>query len=537
MRHNSKARSLPILFILISALLLTACSDVSETTSAGSNPSTAANGGSSSVVESSGGASAKENLTLVMSSDPGTIDPYAAMGANLKLVVQAVESLVEYNEQGEIIPLLAESWEYDEGNTGLTIHLRQGVTFSNGAPFTSADVLYSFSVAEQNPTYKGSMALLDWEGITAVDEYTVHVPTITSCGTIINYMTNLFVVNETEYSKGDNALDVIGTGAFIVARYVAGDSVTYSANENYWGGAPAIKTLVIRFIAESSVRMVELENRTVDIILDPAEKDIQRVKDGESEGLSYYVAANATKLQFFGINCANISDINVRRAICYAIDSSAVYDGAYSSIGNIGSGILPGGWWYSSTSALPNEYDPEKARNLLAEAGYGDGDLSLMLVYDSSANNRSLAAEIVGNQLNAVGIQVDLRGAETASATEILTKSNDYDLYLGNYGNLYEPGSCITQRFSSKNNDVGGSGYFRIAGLSEFAGMDDLIAVAAAESDESKRAEIYQKIQDMVNDAAISVSFIDQYDQCLMVDNLQGFSFQPNPRVKECYFD
>ena len=129
---------------LAAAMLLAGCGGSGGQTSPASEQNNAG--------QENAAGSTKDTLVYAMSSDPGTVDPYANMALNLRLSTQVVESLVMYDANGDISPQLAESWEYDEDGKGLTVHLRQNVTFSNGDPLTAEDVVYSCEQAMGNPT-------------------------------------------------------------------------------------------------------------------------------------------------------------------------------------------------------------------------------------------------------------------------------------------------------------------------------------------------------------------------------------------------
>lgn len=513
---------------LAAAMLLAGCGGSGGQTSPASEQN---NAGQENVAGST-----KDTLVYAMSSDPGTVDPYANMALNLRLSTQVVESLVMYDANGDISPQLAESWEYDEDGKGLTVHLRQNVTFSNGDPLTAEDVVYSCEQAMGNPTYVGALGAFDLASVKAVDDNTVYFPLTGVVGTAHYVLSNVFVVNKNTYEE-NHAVDIIGTGPFIVERYTAGDAITFKANENYWGGAPAIKHLTMRFITEASVRMTELENGTVDMIDSPTAEDINRVIAGESKGISYQESVRAPKVQFVGINTASVPDIKVRQALLYAIDQEAIFKGAYSSLGELGSGILPGGWWYSSETQGNLPYDPEKAKELLAEAGYNESNpLSVRIAYASNLTERAAAAEIIYNELTSVGVNVTLAGSEQAIVTDQLNNTNDYEMFLTNYGNLFEPGSCLKQKLDSTANVIGGSGYFRYGGTEFGDKIDAELAEALATADDAERAKIYQQIQNDIADYAISKSFVDQKDYGLMTESLQGVWWQPNPCFKEAAF-
>ena len=145
--------------------------------------------------------SSKDTLVFAMNSDPGTMNPWSGpMGPQLVLSCQSLEALTTYDESGELIPWLAESWEYDDDKMGCTFHLRQDVTFSNGNPFNADAVIYTMQTASaESASAKGYLANVDVANVKKVDEFTVHIPTLIEFGTLPYTMSNIFIVDPAVY--------------------------------------------------------------------------------------------------------------------------------------------------------------------------------------------------------------------------------------------------------------------------------------------------------------------------------------------------
>lgn len=484
----------------------------------------------------------KDTIVIGNNFDPGTMDPYGgSFGPQLLYTTQSMESLFLYDTSGNVIPWLAESYEYDEGQMGLTLHLRQGVTFQDGSPMTADDVVYSFQCAAAAPGPAAFMSVIDWDGVEAVDENTVHVPLKWPSGTMADTLTNLFVVSKDLYEAEKAAgSGITGTGPWKVNKWQAGVSCTFDAYEGYWGGAPVIKHLEIRIITESSVRMIELENGNIDIYKGAAALDIQRVAGGESAGLALWRAGQAQACHFFGFNCSHapFDNAKVREAFCYAIDTQTLALAVFENIGEEAKSFLPSGVWYSPTLSEEqlHTYNPEKAKSLLAEAGYANG-ITVNLKCDSNVY-RTAMAEMLPSMLEKSGITVNVEIMETAAYNEWKMSNNDYDLFMGNFGNLTEPGGAIRALVGSNNApEGGGNGMWHYGGTDYSAKIDELLNAAGAEPDTTKRAAVYQELAELIADECLSKPVADFYDTNLVSDNLKGMFYSPNINVQYAYFE
>lgn len=537
--------------LLALSMALTACSGGGESTSAAGTTAAPAAATASAGEETPAGApagavtSSKDTLVFAMNSDPGTMNPWSGpMGPQLVLSCQSLEALTTYDESGELIPWLAESWEYDDDKMGCTFHLRQDVTFSNGNPFNADAVIYTMQTASaESASAKGYLANVDVANVKKVDEFTVHIPTLIEFGTLPYTMSNIFIVDpavyEAEAARGEG---ITGTGPFVATDWQAGVSVGFTANETYWGGAPYIKNLEFRIITESSVRMVELENGAVDVNKSAATEDVNRVVNGETENISIWKADVSQAIYYFGINLSSekMQDAKVRQAIMNAVDSETLCLISFDVAGSPSTSILPSNMWYSATLEGDSayHYDPEGAKALLAEAGFPDG-ITIRLVCDSNAYRRAMA-EALPSMMEKAGITIEVEFMESAAFNtwRLESKGDDFDVFLTNMGQLNEPSSAMTAFLSKVNSpEGGGNGMFRYAGTDLSNTIDSLINAAVAETDESARAKIYVDLQETIASNYIAKGIADMFDLNLVASNLKGMVFRPNVDFSKAYFE
>jgi peptide/nickel transport system substrate-binding protein len=359
-------------------------------------------------------------------SQPTTLDPHAARTVDDFLVLRNVcEGLVNYDPSTlEPVPALAESWTVSEDGLVYTFTLRQGVTFTDGSALDSADVKYSFdrlsdpavgtsytaplilrdvagyaearpttpSVGEGTPTPEPVVPAGAISGVAATDPATV---TITLARPVTSFITRLTlpgaaIIAEGSAEAGFDAGPVCA-GPYNVAEFVANDRVVLTANENYWGGAPEVKTATIRVIPELSSQVIEFEAGSLDVSVAP-EADLPRLRADAtlSERLVVIPTLGLYNLRI-NLKDPKMGDVRVRQALAYAVDRQLIVDTVLQGQGIPADFLYPRGLTaHTGVSYFPR--DVEKARALLAEAGYPDGIELTVRTDQNETENRVLNA-------------------------------------------------------------------------------------------------------------------------------------------------
>jgi peptide/nickel transport system substrate-binding protein len=374
---------------------------------------------------------ARTDVVIGVVLEPPHLDPTAGAAAAIDEVVYAnvFEGLTRYNPDGTIAPALAESWEISDDGTVYTFKLRQGVKFHDGTDFTADDVKFSLDRARAADSTNAQKALFAGiADVTVVDPTTVKVTLAAPNG---GFLTNLAwgdAVIVAEESAGTLATAPVGTGPFKFARWVQGDRVEIERNPDYWGTAPALEKATFKFIADPTAAFAAMMAGDVDAFpVFPAPENLgqfeadQRFKVivGSTEGETILAMNNTDPA---------LADIRVRQAIAHAINRQEIIDGAMFGYGTpIGTHFAPHNPDYVDLTGL-SAYDPEKAKALLAEAGYGDGlTLSLKLPPPTYARR---GGEIIAAQLRAVGIETQIENLEWAQWLETVFKGKDFDLTI-----------------------------------------------------------------------------------------------------------
>lgn len=484
--------------------------------------------------------SSKDSIVAAINGDPGTANPYkGSIGMVVRVCTSYLEALTSYGPNGELQNILAEDISYDDDLMGCTVKIHQGVKFHNGDELTADDIIYTYGTAvHDSATCEGYLRTVDLDNIEKVDDYTVHFNFIDKNATFGNSAANIYIVNKNTYAEESKSGEsMTGTGPFRLKTWTAGTSVECERFDDYWGGPAYVKTILYRIIPEASVRMVELENNTIDMYEQAVDSDIERVSRGETKNIDAWRSSFSMNHHYFGfnVNHAPFNDERVRQAFCYAVDIPSIVDVAWGVSALPNTGLMPDNAWYSNPIEDAYEFNPEKAKELLAEAGYPDG-LKITLHIDNN-NYRKTVAEMLPSMLAESGIEIEVVPMEKAAYNEWrLTADEDYDLFLQNFGNLFEPGSTFRTSMLSKS-QIGGQGLFNYQDLEYGRKIDELINASQATIDLEERKEIYKELTDYVCDNTILYGICDYYDVFLIRDNLKNFYYCPPIDFGKAYLE
>jgi len=332
---------------------------------------------------------------------------------------QLYDSLVFLDREGDIQPALAESWDISEDGTEYTFHLREGITFHNGEPFTADDVIatWEYGKGEQSKWKdKYEVAVT----VEKIDDYTVKLATDGPNPLLLPIIHDYWAIVPNEYMDevGVDGFQEhpIGTGPFMFEEWVRGDHITYKANPDYWQeGYPKIETLIFRPIPESATRAAAIQTGEIDIVGRLTAEEAKSLLGVEGVKVIKYPVTRIYYIAFNNLTTGvdqPTMDPKVRQAMNYAVDVDAIIGALFDGFGEPAAG-------YVASSELgygavePFGYDPEKARELLVEAGYPDGFSMDMACPAGAYSHFEEVCEAVGGYLGEVGINVTLEIMES----------------------------------------------------------------------------------------------------------------------------
>jgi peptide/nickel transport system substrate-binding protein len=358
--------------------------------------------------------------------------------------------LVKYDKDMKIIGDLAESWEVSTNGLVITFHLRKGVKWHDGQPFTVADVLYTYQVTvdPKTPTaYAGDF--LKVKKVSVLDAYTFRVtydkpfaPALISWGNSILPRHLLF---GKDITKSPLSRHPIGTGPYKFKEWVAGQKIVLISNPDYFEGRPYIDGFITRIIPDMATMFLELRAQGISMMdLTPLQYTRQTENNLFKENFKKYRYLGF-KYVYLGYNLKNplFTDKRVRQAISHAINKEEIISGVLLGLGKAATGpYKPGSWAYNGNVKIYN-YNPQKARQLLADAGWmdtkGTGILEkdgkpfvFEIVTNQGNDTRQKCAEIIQRQLKDVGITVKIRILEWSSfVTDFINKRRFDAVILG----------------------------------------------------------------------------------------------------------
>jgi peptide/nickel transport system substrate-binding protein len=374
-------------------------------------------------------------LTIVVPTDPITMDP--AMNtyfAAHQVSRHIYETLFRLDADFDLLPMLAKKWRYLDDVT-IEIELQEGVTFHNGDPLTSEDVLFSLKRAYDDGTAGyANVEAIDFENCKVIDDTTFILvtkePKANQLALLSNAFTGIFSKSDYEAKNGNFFNKIAGTGPYQLDSYLEGDYYTLVSYDDYWDDSVAgrIKKLHFRVITEGANRAIEAETGGADIVYDITANDKERIKDNPNLQYLYAYSANSNYI-FLNTAKAPLDDIRVRKAILHGIDREAVVKMAYKGMGKILNTFFAEGIIGSlDISDQLLERDVEKAKKLLAEAGYENG-LALEFAAESNQTMRMDVAEAVQAQLADIGIEIKLNFMD-ANAYSSYTADGNHDLCI-----------------------------------------------------------------------------------------------------------
>ncbi|MEG9863032.1 MAG: ABC transporter substrate-binding protein [Parvularculales bacterium] len=373
-------------------------------------------------------AASAEELRVGLKSEPSSIDPhYHNLGPNNGFARHIFSSLVSTDENQQHLPDLAVSWK-PVNDTTWEFKLRKGVKWHDGSTFTADDVLFTVERAQNVPNSPSSfVTYLKGKTFTKVDDYTIHVKTAEPYPLMPNDMSTVRIVSS-KAAKGASTEDynsgkaAIGTGPYKFVEWVPGDRVVIERNDNYFGKKAAFDKVTFKPIKAGPARISALLAGDVDFIDSVPPLDVARLKKDSKVELSSGPSNRVIYLHMDqyrpdsphvhakgGGKIKNpLMDVRVRRAISHAINRDAIVARVMEGIAVPAGQLLPDGFHGVSKKMKPVKYDPDLAKKLMAEAGYGDGFKMVIHGPNDRYINDAKIAEALAQMLTRVGIDASV---------------------------------------------------------------------------------------------------------------------------------
>lgn len=449
--------------------------------------------GSSSDSGADAGAASKDTLTIAMDVDVDTLHPSDfSTTVEHTILSQLYDTLMFMNPDGahDPEPRIAEDYEISEDGMDYTFHLRDDVTFHDGTKLTSADVKFSLELYKDSE-YQGAQ-VIGLESVETPDDTTVICHLDAPYSPFLLGVTQVSIASKAYFEKSEDDFvnNPVGSGPYKYAGREKGSKVTLEAYDGYYRGEAAIKNVTFEVIPDQSTTAVALKTGEIDFasiesstIAQLAGDDAIQVEEVGNSGFTY-VSMNTEKAPF--------DDVKVRQAINYAVNRENVVAVCYDDEAEVNSNICSKDRFGYSDDQPQYTYDPDKAKELLKEAGITTPyDLGTILVAEKYSN----IATVIQNDLKAVGLDVTIDVKEFNAYIDDLTSGN-YDITALE---MTLDGDSQQLEMAFTTDYIGTANNARYSDTE----MDELFGQARTETDTEARAEIFDQILTKAQDEAI----------------------------------
>jgi peptide/nickel transport system substrate-binding protein len=376
-------------------------------------------------------------LVIAIEVPPRGFDPRfsTTFQTSARIMQLIYDTLVVRNEKFEFVPSLAERFEESEDHKTFTFHLRSLVVFHNGKQLTSADVKYTFD-SLLSPTLKSPIrgAVDKISSIDAPDPFTVIFHAREPFYTFIGNLPAIGIVPEGAGTEIINS--PIGSGPYKFVSYMEGAAIQLEAYAAYWNGAPNIARVHIKVVTDNSTRQAELMSGEVDLAYN-AQFDPETIRALGQRRDMQVIPGEGASIGYLGVNVSPASVLanqKLRQAVAYGIDRDVIIHRLLRDQARKANAIMPPEHWAYDAAVAVYDHDPDRAKQLLDEAGFPDPDgdgprsrLTLTMLTTTTQLSRNIGA-IMQDQLRRVGVQLELQSLESATLFDKLGKGQ-FDLY------------------------------------------------------------------------------------------------------------
>ena len=461
------------------------------------------------------------NIVVSQGSKPKSLDPnmYNDIPA-LTITEQIFNTLLKVDENGNIVPELAESFEY-VSPTELVIKIRQGVKFHNGDTLTSKDVAFSINRMLDKPA---SRVMIDAiTKVEIIDDYTVKIITSEPFGALLNHLTHptaAIMSEKAVKAAGDSyGQHPVGTGPYKFVSWQSGDKITLEANPDYFLGVTPIKNVVFRPVTEASNRTIGIETVELDLAYDIEGLDREKLRNDDS---IVFLEEPSFGIDYIGFNTrkAPFDNVKVRQAIATAINADDFITAVYKGSGEKANSLIGPKVFGYTTEAKAWEYNVEKAKQLLAEAGYPNGFKAKIWI-NENVERRDIAI-ILQAQLKEIGIDLAVETLEWGAYLDG-TARGDHELFM--LGWVTVTGDADYGLYPLlHSSSFGGAGN---RAFYHNPKVDELLSKARVSINQEERKELYKEVQIIAQEEVPYYVTAYKSQNAALQKNIENFKLKP----------
>ena len=456
------------------------------------------------------------SITIAISQDlDQSLDPHTATSAGKReIFFNIFEGLVKADADGNFMPALAESYEISDDATTFTFKLREGVKFHNGSELTAEDVVYTLDRCRGKDTGTPLLAAYGAiESVTAPDNMTVEVKLSEPNVEFLAYLNTAIIPHD--YDNQDTF--PIGTGPFKFKSHAIQESIVLEKFEDYWGEPAYLDEVTFRIIENTDALVMALRSGTIDMSVHRVSSDVQEIGD-DFELLES--PSNIVQAMYLNNAVKPLDDVRVRQALNYAVNIDEVMMFTNDGLGTpLGSSIYPAfGKYFMPELAEAYPYDPAKAKELLAEAGYPNG-FDLTITVPSNYVVHVNAAQVLAEELKAVGVNAKINLVEWATWLSDVYQGRKFEATVVGFDASFLTARALLERWISDN----GKNMINFNDPE----YDRVLKAAFTAVNDAEQTELYKQAEKILSDDAANVYLMDPNELTVINKKLGGYISYP----------
>ena len=459
---------------------------------------------------------ASNHITIGIPQDlEETLDPHEAMAAGTReILFNIYEGLVKPNSNGELIPAVADDFSVSEDGLTYTFHLRKGVKFHNGKDVTAEDVLYSIG-RNADPSSETAYA----SAFSNVKEYKAEGENIVI---VLKQKDNDFLQSMTigiiPEEVTDIATNPVGTGPYMYVSRSPQENVILKRFKDYWGEKAYIENVTLKICANADSIVMDLLGGSVDFFARITSAQALQLKDGDfniEEG-----TMNLVQAMYLNNAVEPFNNEKVRQALCYAVDPKEIIDLAFDGKGTeLGSSMFPAfGKYFVAEINDVYDVDLEKAKALLAEAGYADG-FTFTIKVPSNYQPHIDTAQVIAEQLKKIGVTAEIKLVEWESWLSDVYIGRDYEATVVGVDASQMTARAMLERFTSESS----KNFVNFKSEAYDAAFNNAVST----TDDAKATEYYKECEWILAREAANVYIQDLAEMVAINKKYTGYEFYP----------
>lgn len=447
----------------------------------------------------------KDTIIVGVNSDQTTLDPHDNR-SNTIVLSQIFNGLARRDMDNNLVPDLAERWEVSDDELTWTFYLKQGILFQNGVELTSRDVKASIDRTIDPVNTRVTTAAMSFiKACNIIDDYTVEIVTEKPVGpfmqTLAGNLGGRIMCADVIEQYGDDEdfgftpESVIGTGPYQLTEWNRGENIVFEAFDDCFMGTPKTKNVVFQIMTDEAARGIAIETGQVDICFRLGASDAGRLKDAQGMEV-LLVDSHGLHQVMFNMSRPVFEDVRVKQAVVYATDTTTLVEALYSDLNETPCVAPCSPLYFGHFDMGVQPYDVEKAKELLAEAGYPDG-IDIQIMCSPTYNRGIQMIEILAAQMADANIRAEIVVLESAAFSAAMASDNPadkpWDMWLTGMGNMIlDFNELRGYRTVTEGTDRPNGSFYSNA---EF---DELIDQGAYTTDEALRLECYKRASEIV---------------------------------------